>query len=80
MSGPPAYEFMFAEGSRELTLLRLYASGLTDEQCAVVLHVSYHTIRHFGVAMRGFLGARGRAHAVAIGFKSGFLSGADVAS
>jgi DNA-binding CsgD family transcriptional regulator len=58
---------------REREVLRLVANGLSDGQIAEALVLSPHTVRsHVKTAMRK-LGARTRAHAVAIALSAGAI-------
>ncbi len=58
---------------REIEILYLVADGVTNYAIAKAMFLSVHTIRDTIVSIRGKLGARDRAHAVAIGFRQGLL-------
>jgi DNA-binding CsgD family transcriptional regulator len=58
---------------RQVQILRLIADGLTDQRIADRLHLSPHSVRKINYAMYAVLGARGRAHAVAIAYREGIL-------
>jgi DNA-binding CsgD family transcriptional regulator len=61
---------------RELTVLAELARGLATEEIALAMFLSPHTIRsHVKAAMRK-LGARTRAHAVAIALGAGAIDAA----
>ena len=58
---------------RERQVLDAVARGSQDDEMALALHLSAHTIRsHTKSALRK-LGARTRAHAVAIAYSTGAL-------
>lgn len=52
--------------SRQLQVIRLYADGLEGPQVAVLLGISYETVRSHVKQIRGRLGARTITQAVAI--------------
>jgi DNA-binding CsgD family transcriptional regulator len=59
---------------RQVQILRLIADdGYTDQQIAERLHISPHSVRKINMAMYAVLGASGRAHAVAIAYRTGLL-------
>jgi DNA-binding CsgD family transcriptional regulator len=57
----------------ELETLHLIAAGLTDDQIAAKLFLSVAATKDRGTAVRTKLGARNRAHAVALGYQRGYL-------
>ena len=59
---------------RELEILALVASGRSTAEIARVLWISEETVRTHIRRMHGKLGARTRAHAVAIAFCRGLLT------
>ena len=54
---------------RHLEVLRLAADGLTDAQIGQALHISDGTVASHMVAIFSRMGARNRAHAVALAFR-----------
>jgi DNA-binding NarL/FixJ family response regulator len=58
---------------RQLEILRLIADGHNDHQIGERLHISHHTVRLHNSAMYAALEATGRAHAVAIAYRTGLL-------
>jgi DNA-binding NarL/FixJ family response regulator len=58
---------------RELEVLRLMASGLTNPRIAVRLGISEHTVKFHVTAVLGKLGARTRAEAVARAMRLGWI-------
>ncbi|MFJ1751134.1 helix-turn-helix transcriptional regulator [Streptomyces sp. NPDC088116] len=63
---------------RQLSCLALAANGRSDAEIGVVYGVGPHIIsRHLGAAYR-ILGARNRAHAVALALCAGDLTTADI--
>jgi DNA-binding NarL/FixJ family response regulator len=59
---------------RELQILTLAADGLTDAEMALRLDVAVQTVKFHVRRLYPKLGARNRAHAVAIGFHEGLLA------
>jgi DNA-binding NarL/FixJ family response regulator len=59
---------------RELEVLELLASGLSNKEIAERLGVSFHTVKFHVNAILGKLGAASRAEAVALAAKAGLLS------
>ena len=59
--------------SRELEVLELVAAGLENREIAARLYLSVETVKTHIRHVFGALGARSRAHAVAIGFRTGLL-------
>jgi DNA-binding CsgD family transcriptional regulator len=59
---------------RERQMLDQLARGNRTEEMAAELHLSSHTIRSHVKTLLAKLGARTRAHAVAIGFADGTLT------
>lgn len=57
----------------ELETLCLIADGLTDDQIAAALFMSLAAIKNRGISIRTKLGAKTRAHAVAVGYQRGIL-------
>ena len=51
---------------RESAVLVGYSKGMTDAEIAAELELSPHTVHEYGYRIRSKLGARSRAHAVAI--------------
>jgi DNA-binding CsgD family transcriptional regulator len=60
--------------ARELEVLALIASGLTDPEVAVALTVSVATVRTHVRHVRTKLGVRSRAHAVAVAIRAGMIA------
>jgi DNA-binding CsgD family transcriptional regulator len=60
---------------REREVLGLFAEGLTVDEIAERLFLSTHTVRTHGRNAVAKLGARSRAHAVAIAIREGHLDG-----
>lgn len=54
---------------RHLEVLRLMADGLTDIQIGHELHIAVGTVANHTMAIYARLGARNRAHAVALAFR-----------
>jgi DNA-binding NarL/FixJ family response regulator len=59
---------------RELEVVELLASGLSNKEIADRLGVSFHTVKFHVNAILGKLGAASRAEAVALAAKAGLLS------
>ena len=59
---------------RHLEVLRLAADGLTDAQIGQALHISDGTVSSHMVAIFSRMGARNRAHAVALAFRRKMLT------
>ena len=70
MTAPAAPEL----SARQLDVLRLMAEGLTDRQIAGRLGVSPGTVASHTLELYSRLGARNRAHAVALGFRRRILT------
>jgi DNA-binding CsgD family transcriptional regulator len=66
------------EAGQELlrATLRLVADGRTNRQIASELGLSEHAVKDRLRALFRDLGARDRAHAVALGIRTGFVDGA----
>ena len=60
---------------REIQILSLVAEGRTDNEIAVRLCMSAKTVSWYVRQVRLRLGARSRAHAVALAMRQGILSG-----
>ena len=60
---------------REREVLALVAEGRTDREIALRLSLSVETVSWYVKAVRARLGARSRAHAVALAMRLGVLSG-----
>lgn len=58
---------------RQLQILALVADGHTDQQIARKLGVEYDTVKKHLHLAYGYLGATGRAHAVAILLRKGLI-------
>jgi DNA-binding CsgD family transcriptional regulator len=58
---------------RERQVLDAVARGSQDDEMAAALHLSAHTIRSHAKSALRKLGARTRAHAVAIAYSTGAL-------
>jgi DNA-binding CsgD family transcriptional regulator len=58
---------------REREVLAELARGSQSDEMALTLHLSVHTVRSHTKSLLGKLGARTRAHAVAIAYSSGAL-------
>jgi len=54
---------------RELEVLALMAEGITDSEIAARLSISLYTVKEHAKHLLAKLGARNRAHAVAIGLR-----------
>lgn len=61
---------------RQIQVLQAVAAGLTDRQIGRVLNMSERTVVTHLREFRWAVGARNRAHLVAIGFEQGWLGGA----
>jgi DNA-binding CsgD family transcriptional regulator len=61
--------------TRETQVLRLVAAGHTDEEIAARLRMGVRTAVTHVRAARWALGARNRAHAVALAYLAGLLEG-----
>jgi len=59
---------------RQIELVQLLADGYTVREAAVLLGMTYATARTHAQALRSRLKARSMNHAVAIGFREGWLS------
>jgi DNA-binding NarL/FixJ family response regulator len=60
--------------ARQLEVLQLIADGLSNEEIAVRLTLSVETIKSHVRQILGRLAARSRAHAVALGIRSGLVA------
>lgn len=60
--------------AREVEVLVLIAEGMTDAEIGSSLFLAPYTIKSHIKKLLPKLGARGRAHAVAMGFRRGILS------
>jgi DNA-binding NarL/FixJ family response regulator len=60
--------------SPELAVLRLMAEGYTNTQIGRALFVSENTVKAHTMRLRSKIGARDRAHAVAIGIARGHIA------
>jgi DNA-binding CsgD family transcriptional regulator len=58
---------------REREVLAELARGSQSDEMALTLHLSVHTIRSHNKSLLRKLGARTRAHAVALAYSSGAL-------
>lgn len=69
---PPARRYT---GSPELLfdVLRLIAEGMTDAEIGQKLFIATETVKSRTAALYALVGARNRAHAVAIGYQRGIL-------
>jgi len=65
---------------RRLQVLRLMAAGLSDREIAAELYTSPGTVMSHAAQLYADLGARSRAHAVAIGHQYGLLGAEDPAA
>jgi DNA-binding NarL/FixJ family response regulator len=59
---------------RQLEVLTLLADGLSNQEICVQLDVKLETVKSHVLHILQRLSARSRAHAVSIGYKSGFLA------
>ncbi len=59
---------------RELSVLELVGEGHQNRQIGLMLGISEETVKSHVRSVLGKLGARNRAHMVALGFGFGFLS------
>lgn len=57
----------------ELETLVLIAEGLSDPEIAAALYMSVAAIKNRGISIRIKLGAKTRAHAVAVAYRRGIL-------
>jgi DNA-binding NarL/FixJ family response regulator len=62
---------------RECNILALLAEGHTSKDIGERLYVAEETVKSHVANMLGYLGARNRAHAVAIAFRRGLLVSLD---
>ena len=60
--------------ARELQVLALIAEGMTDSEIGGRLFVASNTVKSHVKNLLAKLGARSRAHAVAVGFRRGFIA------
>jgi DNA-binding CsgD family transcriptional regulator len=60
--------------ARELQVLALIAEGMTDSEIGGRLFVASNTVKSHVKNLRAKLGARSRAHAVAVGFRRGLIA------
>jgi len=58
---------------RELEVLRMMATGATNAEIGEALGLRPKTVMHYSVSMYGKLAVRGRAEAVALGYRAGLL-------
>lgn len=72
-SAPPPRDFTHLS-AREVEVLVLIAEGMTDAEIASSLFLAPYTIKSHIKNLFPKLGARGRAQAVAMGFRRGILS------
>jgi DNA-binding CsgD family transcriptional regulator len=61
---------------RRLRTLQLVADGLTDQEIADRFGVGRNTVVTHVRELRWLIGAKNRAHAVALGYQLGLLGGA----
>ena len=75
ISGPCKSTLANAAGltTRELSVLRLLANGLSNKAIATLLGISPKTVDHHVSAIIGKLGAQSRGHAVAIAVTQGLF-------
>jgi DNA-binding CsgD family transcriptional regulator len=59
---------------RELAILQLAAEGCDHQASAALLRLSKHTIKNYLYRLFEKIDARSIAHAVAIGFRKGWLN------
>ena len=59
---------------RQEQVLALVAEGFTDQEIAAELGVKMETVKSHMKNLRAALGARNRAHAVAIGMREGLIA------
>jgi DNA-binding NarL/FixJ family response regulator len=59
--------------TREELVLVMFADGMTSSDIAAELYLSVETVRSHAGALLGKLGAKNRAHAVALGYHRGLL-------
>lgn len=62
---------------REREVLALIAEGYTSKDIGEKLHVAEETVKSHVTNVLGYLGARNRAHAVAIAWRHGLLVSVD---
>lgn len=58
---------------RQIQVLQLMAEGHSEKTCGRILGLSYKTVQDHVVRARQRIGAANRTHAVAIGFRDGWL-------
>lgn len=63
-----------AIGSREHQVLGLIARGRSNREIGDALGISEHTAKTYVSRLMAKLGARDRAHAVALGYQAGLLT------
>lgn len=63
-----------APTERELEILRLVANGQTNHEIGQRLHIAEETVKTHVQHLLRRLNARNRAHAVAIGWRQGYLA------
>lgn len=63
---------------RQVQILRLLGDGLSNDVIAETLHLTSNTVKSHLRRVFRTLGARDRAHAVAIGFRRGLITGAPI--
>lgn len=76
---PPGPAWLLPDGQPDeplLDALRLVAEGCTNAVIAGRLQISVHTVRSRMKVLFRALGARDRAHAVALGYRRGYLDDA----
>ena len=71
---PTAAHHAIHLSKREREVLALVAEGRTDREIALRLSLSVETVSWYVKAVRARLGARSRAHAVALAMRVGVLS------
>jgi predicted ATPase/DNA-binding CsgD family transcriptional regulator len=65
---------------RELEVLQLISSGCSNKEVAALLHLRPKTVMHYTSSIYRKLGARGRAEAVALAWRDGWLDGANLSA
>lgn len=68
----------FRLSRRETEILALVAQGASDNEIAIQLCLSAKTVSWYVKETRAKLGARSRAHAVALALRHGLLSGTSI--
>lgn len=60
---------------RQKQILNLTAEGMTDKEIALVLGIKWNTVKNHQTLLRDHLGAKNRAHAVAMLCSANYRAG-----